>query len=179
MTDAISHRGPDDWGYVALGNGARAKRVRDLAPDALARAFLGHRRLSIIDLAGTVQPLENEDGSVWTVFNGEIYNYRELRKRLTQKGHVLCEQGDTEVLVHLWEEFGGMGTLSVTARRRKTLGQTSAGACRPCHASLDCVGHEPVAQCDAVVSGAMELTLMKVGKSEVQSRRDCQIHRTA
>ena len=63
-------------------------------------------RLSIIDLAGGHQPLSNEDGTVWIVFNGEIYNYRELRTFLLSKGHVLKTQSDTEVIVHLYEEFG-------------------------------------------------------------------------
>jgi asparagine synthase (glutamine-hydrolysing) len=89
MMDTIRHRGPDDEGlHVASEVG------------------LGFRRLSIIDLSHGHQPLSNEDGTVWIVFNGEIYNYRELRKFLLSKGHVFKTQSDTEVIVHLYEELG-------------------------------------------------------------------------
>lgn len=107
MTEALRHRGPDGCGHVVLDPGRPGRRpVTDLPPETTGRVFLGHRRLSIIDPQGTPQPLCNEDGSVWTVFNGEIYNYRELRALLKKRGHILREKGDTEVLVHLWEEFG-------------------------------------------------------------------------
>jgi len=89
MLATIRHRGPDDDGTYFSGQVA-----------------LGFRRLSIIDLNSGHQPLSNEDGSIWVVFNGEIYNYRELRKRLGDKGHVFKTQTDTEVLVHLYEEHG-------------------------------------------------------------------------
>ena len=89
MMDRIVHRGPDDSGVY-----------RD------NHAALGFRRLSIIDLAGGHQPLSNEDGTIWTVFNGEIYNYPALRRRLEAKGHTLRSQGDTEILVHLYEDEG-------------------------------------------------------------------------
>jgi asparagine synthase (glutamine-hydrolysing) len=88
MTDALRYRGPDDQGIYCDGV-----------------AGLGHRRLSIIDLGGGHQPLSNEDGSLWIVFNGEIYNYRELRERL-EKSHRFATDSDTEVIVHLYEDKG-------------------------------------------------------------------------
>lgn len=87
--DRLTHRGPDAAGYW-FGTGVG----------------LGHRRLSIIDLAGGDQPLGNEDGRIQVVFNGEIYNYRELKRELEGKGHQFRTQSDTEVLVHLYEELG-------------------------------------------------------------------------
>ena len=92
MCSAIVHRGPDDEG-VYLGDGVA----------------LGMRRLSIIDLEGGRQPISNEDGSVWIVFNGEIYNYRELRRDLEQRGHLFKTDSDTETIVHLYEEHGARG----------------------------------------------------------------------
>ena len=89
MLATIHHRGPDDEGKYVSGP-----------------VGLGFRRLSIIDLSSGHQPLSNEDGSIWVIFNGEIYNYRELRKILIQKGHIFQTQTDTEVLVHLYEEYG-------------------------------------------------------------------------
>jgi asparagine synthase (glutamine-hydrolysing) len=89
MTESLSHRGPDDQGvYLDTWAG------------------LGSRRLSIIDLAGGQQPITNEDESMWIVFNGEIYNYRELRTYLQHRGHTFRTQADTEVILHLYEEFG-------------------------------------------------------------------------
>lgn len=89
MTDIISHRGPDDEGFFAA--------------DGIG---LGMRRLSIIDLAGGRQPIFNEDKNIVIVFNGEIYNYLELRERLIRQGHIFATSGDTEVIVHLYEEYG-------------------------------------------------------------------------
>jgi asparagine synthase (glutamine-hydrolysing) len=89
MADSIRHRGPDDEGLYDGG-----------------QAVLGHRRLSIIDLHSGHQPIANEDGTVWIVFNGEIYNYRELRQALVAKGHQFKTQSDTETIVHLYEEYG-------------------------------------------------------------------------
>jgi asparagine synthase (glutamine-hydrolysing) len=90
MCNVIAHRGPDDQGYFVSHAGVT----------------LGHRRLSIIDLSAGKQPISNEDGSIWIVFNGEIYNYRELRLRLIQQGHQFSTNTDTEVIVHLYEEEG-------------------------------------------------------------------------
>jgi asparagine synthase (glutamine-hydrolysing) len=89
MADAIRHRGPDDEGFYTSG-----------------QVGFGFRRLSIIDLQGGHQPLSNEDGTVWIVFNGEIYNYQGLREELIAKGHVFKTKTDTEVIVHLYEEYG-------------------------------------------------------------------------
>src|SRR5246127_5635985 len=89
MADTIRHRGPDDDGYFISGP-----------------VGLGFRRLSIIDLSGGHQPLSNEDGSIHIVFNGEIYNYQELRQYLLGRGHVFRTQTDTETIVHLYEELG-------------------------------------------------------------------------
>lgn len=89
MTDSLVHRGPDDSGlHLAPGVG------------------LGHRRLSIIDLSGGQQPLYNEDRSVVTVYNGEIYNFQELAEQLIAAGHRFRTRCDTEVIVHAWEEWG-------------------------------------------------------------------------
>jgi asparagine synthase (glutamine-hydrolysing) len=89
MLETIWHRGPDDDGSYVVEN-----------------VGLGSRRLSIIDVAGGKQPITNEEGSVVLVFNGEIYNYRELREQLRSRGHTFGTQSDTEVIVHLYEESG-------------------------------------------------------------------------
>ena len=112
MTDVIAHRGPDAQGHHI---------ERHVA--------LGHRRLSIIDVKSGQQPLFNEDGSVCVVFNGEIYNYRELVTELEALGHVFGTRSDTEVIVHGWEQWGsdcvsrfrGMFAFVVWDRNRRTL----------------------------------------------------------
>lgn len=112
MADTIAHRGPDDEGYFFSGP-----------------VGLGFRRLSIIDLATGHQPLSNEDGTVWIVFNGEIYNYQELRDFLRARGHVFKTHTDTEVIVHLYEEFGtecvarlrGMFAFAIWDSRKESL----------------------------------------------------------
>jgi asparagine synthase (glutamine-hydrolysing) len=113
MLDAITHRGPDDEGIHH--------------DDGVA---IGNRRLSIIDLAGGHQPIANEHGDVVVAFNGEIYNYGELRASLIARGHTLRTDGDTEVIVHLYEDLGdeclkelrGMFALAIwDARRRRLL----------------------------------------------------------
>ncbi|MEK7276002.1 MAG: asparagine synthase (glutamine-hydrolyzing), partial [Chloroflexota bacterium] len=97
MSDRIAHRGPDDSGMY-------------FSPDG--RAGLGFRRLAIIDLSPTGhQPMTNEDGRLWIVFNGEIYNYPDLRKELARAGHEFRSTSDTEVVIHGYEEWGA-GVLS-------------------------------------------------------------------
>ncbi|MGF1606911.1 MAG: XrtA/PEP-CTERM system amidotransferase [Rhodothalassiaceae bacterium] len=112
MTHALSHRGPDDSGFfVDAGVG------------------LGHRRLSIIDLAGGHQPMFNEDGSVAVIFNGEIYNFQALAEELSARGHRFTTRCDTEVIAHAWEEWGeacvnqfrGMFAFAVFDRTQRTL----------------------------------------------------------
>ncbi|MBX6364423.1 MAG: asparagine synthase (glutamine-hydrolyzing) [Gemmatimonadetes bacterium] len=115
MRDAMSHRGPDDAGIYTSPDGTLA---------------LGHRRLSIVDLspAGR-QPMCNEDGTVWIVFNGEIYNHARLRPDLEARGHIYRSRADTETLLHLYEEYGtdmlrrvhGMFALAIWDARRRRL----------------------------------------------------------
>ena len=112
MTRAMTHRGPDDHGVYVDGH-----------------IGLGHRRLSIIDLAAGHQPMSNEDGTVWIVFNGEIYNYRELRDELLGKGHTFRTKSDTEVIIRMYEEAGehclqrlaGMFSFAIWDRKKQTL----------------------------------------------------------
>ncbi|NTZ17897.1 asparagine synthase (glutamine-hydrolyzing) [Paenibacillus sp. JMULE4] len=112
MTDIIVHRGPDDVGFWTEN-----------------RIGLGFRRLSIIDLSEGHQPLANEDETVWIVFNGEIYNYKYLRNTLQSRGHRFKTHSDTEVIVHLYEEYGedcvkhlrGMFGFVIWDRRKKRL----------------------------------------------------------
>jgi asparagine synthase (glutamine-hydrolysing) len=140
---ALSHRGPDGLGVAvgSLGDSTLAFHLNpeypglEADPSTLLRAggdvFLGHRRLSIIDLSTSAyQPMTGEDGSVWVVFNGEIYNHAELRRDLQQRGHRFrTDHSDTEVLVHGYEEWGdslvdrlnGMFGLAILDLRRRHL----------------------------------------------------------
>ena len=112
MCQTIIHRGPDDEGVYAQGP-----------------AGLGMRRLSIIDLAGGRQPIHNEDRTLWAVFNGEIYNFLELRQELEGRGHCFYTHSDTEVILHLYEEMGsdcvqklrGMFAIALYDERRHLL----------------------------------------------------------
>ena len=112
MCAATAHRGPDDYGVYADDH-----------------AVLGMRRLSIIDRANGRQPVHNEDGTVWAVFNGEIYNYRELAKGLKRSGHTFYTDSDSEVIVHLYEEYGpaaveklrGMFAFALWDRKKRRL----------------------------------------------------------
>jgi asparagine synthase (glutamine-hydrolysing) len=112
MTDSIAHRGPDGEGFHVE-----------------AQIGLGHRRLSIIDVATGQQPLFNEDKTIVTAFNGEIYNYKELANELKNVGHVFRTLSDTEVIVHAWEQWGsdcvkhfrGMFAFALWDRVKKTL----------------------------------------------------------
>ena len=89
MNAAIEHRGPDDDGFFVDEHAA-----------------LGMRRLSIIDVAGGKQPIHNRDRTKWIVFNGEIYNFQEIRDDLEQRGHEFYTRSDTEVIIHLFDEYG-------------------------------------------------------------------------
>ncbi len=112
MCQTIVHRGPDDEGVYAQGP-----------------IGLGMRRLSIIDLSGGHQPIHNEDQTIWVVFNGEIYNFPELRQELEGRGHRFCTHTDTEVIVHLYEEMGadclqklrGMFAIALYDQRNESL----------------------------------------------------------
>lgn len=112
MVGALSHRGPDEFGAWRDGD-----------------VFLGHARLSIIDLSTGQQPLANEDGQVWITFNGEVFNYPELRAELEGRGHVFRTRSDTETIVHAYEEWGercvdrfnGQWAFAIWDRRRRRL----------------------------------------------------------
>ncbi len=132
MCDTLVHRGPDDQGYLVEGPVA-----------------IGMRRLSIIDLSGGHQPIFNEDGTVGVVYNGEIYNYRELRAWLESEGHSFRTASDTEVIVHLWEQVGidfpkhlnGMFAIALydRARQRVVLVRDHVGI-KPLYYALDAQG---------------------------------------
>src|SRR5213594_1364513 len=105
MCAVMRHRGPDGEGvYLAPGVG------------------LGMRRLSIIDLGTGDQPVRNEDGTAWVVFNGEIYNYRELRRDLEGRGHRFHTSSDTESIIHLYEDHRGLRQIAARHVRPGDLG---------------------------------------------------------
>jgi len=121
MTDIINHRGPDDEGYVLIDTAAKTslplagadtvaelKAVLPAIPQKVrVDLALGFRRLAILDLtAKGHQPMGSADGRLWIVYNGEIYNYRELRSELEQSGHVFCTQTDTEVILAAYRQWG-------------------------------------------------------------------------
>ncbi|MGK7925737.1 MAG: asparagine synthase (glutamine-hydrolyzing) [Spirulina sp.] len=143
MAELIIHRGPDEGGNYVSGN-----------------VGLGSRRLSIIDLDGGQQPIHNEDKTVWVVFNGELYNYRELTASLTRLGHKFYTATDTEVLVHAYEEFGdefleylnGMFAFALWDERRKklTIGRDRMGI-KPLYYTL---------QDDALIFGSELKTIL-------------------
>ena len=115
MTGALAHRGPDEYGVYRDGT-----------------AGLAHARLSIIDLATGQQPLANESGSLWISFNGEIFNYVELRDDLEKRGHRFRTRSDTEVIVHAYEEWGSRG---ISPLQRSVGGRAlgfGSSASRPC-----------------------------------------------
>lgn len=124
MNAALVHRGPDGEGYFpGCSDNERHHE------DSRSCIGLGHRRLAIIDLATGDQPMGNEDGTVWVVFNGEIYNFLDLRRALEAQGHRFRTRSDTEVIVHAWEQwaekavekFRGMFALAVWDERRRSL----------------------------------------------------------
>ena len=91
LAGEMIHRGPDDKGFYLSEN---------------RQVGFAHRRLKVIDLDGGSQPMQNEDGTQVLIFNGEIYNYQSLREKLIEKGHNFMSKSDTEVIVHLYEEYG-------------------------------------------------------------------------
>lgn len=114
MSDILAHRGPDGEGFY-------------ISPDK--KVGLGHRRLAIIDLKTGDQPMSNEDGTCWVAFNGEIYNFLQIRKDLKKRGHIFKTKSDTEVIIHAYEEYGfdclryfnGMFALAIWDEKKKIL----------------------------------------------------------
>lgn len=110
MCDVIAYRGPDDEGMVFIKGDQYVEMKKPSELLAKGNGFevgLGHRRLSIIDLSEAGhQPMCNEDGRIWIVFNGEIYNFQEIKERLEKKGHFFKSKSDTEVILHSYEEWG-------------------------------------------------------------------------
>jgi asparagine synthase (glutamine-hydrolysing) len=146
MRSTLSHRGPDGEGEYLDGEVA-----------------LGHTRLSVIDVDSGAQPLANEDGTVWVILNGEIYNFRSLRQELVQKGHHFTTASDTEVVVHAYEEYGtafvrklnGMFALAVfdSVRRRLVLARDPLGI-KPLFYSITQDGLFFASEIKAVLAGS-------------------------
>jgi asparagine synthase (glutamine-hydrolysing) len=110
MCHVLAHRGPDDEGMVFI-KGDQAIEIKKPSELPVGKngfeVGLGHRRLSIIDLSAAAhQPMCNENGTIWIVFNGEIYNFQEIRAELLKKGHFFKSKSDTEVILHAYEEWG-------------------------------------------------------------------------
>jgi asparagine synthase (glutamine-hydrolysing) len=145
MAQAIAHRGPDDKGMFVSGP-----------------VGLGFRRLSIIDVAGGHQPMSNPSETVWVAFNGEIYNFRELRRELEGHGHTFRTRSDTEVIIHAYEQWGpaalghlnGMFAMAIwdSRRERLLLARDRAGV-KPLyyHLASDCISFG--SEIRAVVAG--------------------------
>jgi len=161
ITAVLNHRGPDDEGFVFLDGSGRyvlGEAVEhSRAPSFQPEVALGFRRLSIIDLSPQGhQPMCNEDGSVWLVFNGEIYNYLELARTLRERGHTFRSSSDTEVILHAYEEWGsacvnefnGMWAFALwDARRRRLFCSRDRFGVKPLYYSWDektfCLASEP------------------------------------
>jgi asparagine synthase (glutamine-hydrolysing) len=133
MCKTLAHRGPDDEGMLLIRDNRYVELGRSISlPSDPARfeVGLGHRRLSIIDLSEIAhQPMSNEDGTIWVVFNGEIYNFREIQPELEERGHHFKSKSDTEVILHAYEAWGveclkrfrGMFAFALWDSRRKRL----------------------------------------------------------
>jgi asparagine synthase (glutamine-hydrolysing) len=133
MCDVLAHRGPDDEGMLFLRGSRTIEVNKSSGPPRDEGGFevaLGHRRLSIIDLSEAGhQPMRNEDGTIWIVYNGEIYNFQEIRKGLEEKGHLFRSKSDTEVILHAYEEwdveclkyFRGMFAFAIWDLKRRRL----------------------------------------------------------
>ena len=131
MTDVLTHRGPDDAGYLLLDSRDGIYQIgRNGLEPRPCDGCLGNRRLSILDLSTNGhQPMANETGDIFAVFNWEIFNYIELRDQLGSLGHIFRSQSDTEVIVHAYEEWGaecakrfnGMWALAIWDQRRREL----------------------------------------------------------
>src|SRR4051812_28647993 len=153
MSATLVHRGPDSEGSVVDG-----------------QVGLAARRLSIIDLETGDQPIANEDGTVHVVQNGELYNYRELRVELTRAGHVFRTRGDTEVLVHAYEEWGdaflrrlrGMFAVAIwdAARRRLVLARDAFGI-KPLYYRASADGLEFASELRALPRGEIDLDALE------------------
>jgi asparagine synthase (glutamine-hydrolysing) len=133
MCRVLVHRGPDDGGIVLMNGHEFVEVKHPLESNVYGKPFeiaLGHRRLSIIDLSTAAhQPMRNENGTIWIVYNGEIYNFQNLRKTLEQNGHFFKSNSDTEVILHAYEEwdveclnaFRGMFAFAIWDCNRKRL----------------------------------------------------------